>query len=486
MTTPSIACIGIIGKHDNPLHITLFSPHTSTPSAHLEFSFLLNASLDIFDARARDRNRVDQDLGMLQAVDERLSIWGWETGTGTRFAIVVDAWGKGGNRGAKGMGDGDLRGAFKALQTAYIRLLQNPFYVPDEHTPMTVASKRGNGGQITIQMLDGSIAPFKVRSSITIASLKAKFEPWQPMKGRALLHHSVELDDRATLGSVPGVKDGTILRVDKQVLEAKKKNLGRKKTMSGPANLAVDEDVLESIEMSGENEETSSENEKRLSNSKKNRGSKTSAAMVENFIDDDNIEYAPRVKTQVSGGMNVGFLSLADPKPSNRGMALHIAEWETEHNTAREQDDNSASEAQNSSDRLDSFKNIFAWPPKNPATASAHMPVINEALSSHRDLTEDNEARFLVGVISAAAEMEELPLQSESAPGNAISSGRCDACGRACRCGGGPLAKSSSLAPMEDMVGREQVASANGGWNGPPIVKRNSTSQCVESSWTGM
>ena len=47
---------------------------------------------------------------MLQAVDERLSIWGWETGTGTRFAIVVDAWGKGGNRGAKGMGDGDLRG----------------------------------------------------------------------------------------------------------------------------------------------------------------------------------------------------------------------------------------------------------------------------------------------------------------------------------------------------------------------------------------
>ena len=310
------------------------------------------------------------------------------------------------------------------------------------------------------------------------------------MKGRALLHHSVELDDRATLGSVPGVKDGTILRVDKQVSQAKNKNLGRKKIMSGPANSAVDEDVLESIEMSGENEETSSESEKRLSNSKKKRGSKTSAAMVENFIDDDNIEYAPRVKTQLSGGMNAGFLSLADPNPSNGGMALHIAEWETEHNTAREQDDNSASEAQNSSDRLDSFKNILAWPPKNPAesptTASAHMPVINEALPSHRDLTEDNEARFLAGVISATAEMEELPLQSESAPGNAISSGRCDACGRACRCGGGPLAMSSSLAPVEDIVGREEVASANGGWNGPPIVKRNSTSRCVESSWTGM
>lgn len=36
---------------------------------------------------------------MLQAVDERLSIWGWETGTGTKFAIVVDMWGKDGRPG---------------------------------------------------------------------------------------------------------------------------------------------------------------------------------------------------------------------------------------------------------------------------------------------------------------------------------------------------------------------------------------------------
>ena len=50
--------------------------------------------MDIFDERAQDKNRVDQDLGCLQNVDERLSIWGWETGTGARFAIVVDIWGK--------------------------------------------------------------------------------------------------------------------------------------------------------------------------------------------------------------------------------------------------------------------------------------------------------------------------------------------------------------------------------------------------------
>lgn len=103
---------------DNPLHIALFPPYDSNKSAYLEFSFLLNASLDIFEARTRDRNRVDQDLGMLQAIDERLSLWGWQTGTGTKFAIIVDARGKGfeggsmtgsGVKGSKGMGDGDVK-----------------------------------------------------------------------------------------------------------------------------------------------------------------------------------------------------------------------------------------------------------------------------------------------------------------------------------------------------------------------------------------
>lgn len=58
---------------------------------------------------------------MLQAVDERLSIWGWETGTGTRFAIVVDAWGKGGNRAVRGLGDGDLRGVSYHLLSWFSR-----------------------------------------------------------------------------------------------------------------------------------------------------------------------------------------------------------------------------------------------------------------------------------------------------------------------------------------------------------------------------
>ena len=43
----------------------------------------------------------------------------------------------------------DWNQAFRALQTAYIRLLQNPFYVPDDHTPMAVASGKGKSSQIT-------------------------------------------------------------------------------------------------------------------------------------------------------------------------------------------------------------------------------------------------------------------------------------------------------------------------------------------------
>ena len=127
---PCIACIGVIGKHvlglrancrllltstnslkDQPLHIALFPPHASIAGSYLEFSFILNASLDVFDLRARDKGRVDQDLGLLHAIDERLSVWGWETGTGVRFAIVLDVWGREGRaEEVVGIGEGDLKG----------------------------------------------------------------------------------------------------------------------------------------------------------------------------------------------------------------------------------------------------------------------------------------------------------------------------------------------------------------------------------------
>jgi hypothetical protein len=55
----------------------------------LEFSFLLSSCLDIFEARAPHKT-ADQDFGLLQAVDERLAMYGWITNTGIKIVIVVD------------------------------------------------------------------------------------------------------------------------------------------------------------------------------------------------------------------------------------------------------------------------------------------------------------------------------------------------------------------------------------------------------------
>ena len=61
----------------------------------LEFSLLLSSNLDIFEARIRPPlNPVDQDFGLLQAVDERLACYGWMTNTGVKFVAVVDMEGR--------------------------------------------------------------------------------------------------------------------------------------------------------------------------------------------------------------------------------------------------------------------------------------------------------------------------------------------------------------------------------------------------------
>ncbi|KAF5856648.1 hypothetical protein ETB97_007070 [Aspergillus alliaceus] len=86
MSGPKIACIGIIGKADNPLHISLFPPYLNSK---IEFSFLLNSCLDIFEIRQKQTS-VDQDLGLLHAVDERLAAYGWLTTTGVKLLVILD------------------------------------------------------------------------------------------------------------------------------------------------------------------------------------------------------------------------------------------------------------------------------------------------------------------------------------------------------------------------------------------------------------
>lgn len=76
----------LTGPKDKPLHVSLFPPHLES---RLDFSFLLNSCLDIFEIRQKQTS-VDQDLGLLHAVDERLAAYGWLTNTGVKFLIIVD------------------------------------------------------------------------------------------------------------------------------------------------------------------------------------------------------------------------------------------------------------------------------------------------------------------------------------------------------------------------------------------------------------
>ena len=56
-------------------------------------SFLLNSCLDIFEIRQNNKT-IEQDLGLLQATDERLATYGWLTNTGIKFIVVVDMAGR--------------------------------------------------------------------------------------------------------------------------------------------------------------------------------------------------------------------------------------------------------------------------------------------------------------------------------------------------------------------------------------------------------
>lgn len=175
---PSIACLGVIGRNvtsppppchpnanpppaqNNPLHTSIFPSYDPSTSSFapvrtpLQFSLLLSSTLDVFELRAR-RVGLTGDYGLLHAVDERLASYGFETNTGVKFVVVVDMRGRrvdggavaGGAAGAVGLREGEMRTVFKAMQTAYVRLMQNPFFEPDEHSP--VAQTGAAGRRIT-------------------------------------------------------------------------------------------------------------------------------------------------------------------------------------------------------------------------------------------------------------------------------------------------------------------------------------------------
>lgn len=80
-------------------------------------------------------------------IDERLSIWGWETGTGARFAIVADAWGRSGEAGGgkqnKGVGEGDVKGVCLFFLLIFLFCFFNSYRIPHRVVP-TAPSATGH------------------------------------------------------------------------------------------------------------------------------------------------------------------------------------------------------------------------------------------------------------------------------------------------------------------------------------------------------
>jgi len=51
-----------------------------------------------------------------------------------------------------GLRESDLRPAFKAVQRAYVALLRNPFYEPEEHDPVVAMQNGGAGAEGGLQI----------------------------------------------------------------------------------------------------------------------------------------------------------------------------------------------------------------------------------------------------------------------------------------------------------------------------------------------
>jgi hypothetical protein len=87
----------------------------------------------------------DQDFGLLQAVDERLAMYGWLTNTGVKFVIVVDMEGRPATAldskttTAVGLRDADMKPVSLTLGVALVFLILRP--TPCTSLPLLTMSR---------------------------------------------------------------------------------------------------------------------------------------------------------------------------------------------------------------------------------------------------------------------------------------------------------------------------------------------------------
>ena len=93
---------------NSPLHLSTYSNSRDPLSYH----FLAHTTLDIFAARMPSKTNGDSDFGLLCAVDDQLSLYGWLTNTGVKIVVGVETPVgaiEGGVDGGMGIREGELK-----------------------------------------------------------------------------------------------------------------------------------------------------------------------------------------------------------------------------------------------------------------------------------------------------------------------------------------------------------------------------------------
>jgi len=117
----SIACVAVIGKASNPLYLKAVA-NTDDP---LKFHYIAHTALDIVDEKvAPKKTQQDMYLGLLYPMEE-YKVYGYITNSKIKLILVIDDT-------LAEVKEAELRSLFKAFHNAYIELVLNPFYVPDD------------------------------------------------------------------------------------------------------------------------------------------------------------------------------------------------------------------------------------------------------------------------------------------------------------------------------------------------------------------
>ncbi|KAG5440769.1 hypothetical protein PCK2_000205 [Pneumocystis canis] len=153
--SPNIASIAVIGKQNNDLYIRVFSEKDPDLAYHfmihsacdeLEGGYISEENLEnvqksVLEAdsvtKLNDFSRLvienktrssDMYLGLLYA-QETASVYGSITNTQIKFIVVLDT-------SEMTITDADIKPLFKAIHSAYIAHVCNPFYTFDDKTPI--------------------------------------------------------------------------------------------------------------------------------------------------------------------------------------------------------------------------------------------------------------------------------------------------------------------------------------------------------------